>query len=102
MPDRGDSQQANALNEAKERNESRDGAPRSDSSTTAPGSTQPGAEPARGARDPQRVRGADPLDRWGDLPMHARDVFRSHGGGELPPYYRDWIEQYYRRLNTQR
>ncbi|MFO1009221.1 MAG: hypothetical protein U1F29_04080 [Planctomycetota bacterium] len=39
------------------------------------------------------------LDRWGDLPEHARDVFRMQGGGDLPPRYRDWIDAYYKRLN---
>jgi hypothetical protein len=34
--------------------------------------------------------------------MHAREVFRNDGGGDVPPYYRDWIDQYYRRLNAQR
>jgi hypothetical protein len=50
------------------------------------------------ARDPV----ADSVDRWGDLPMHARDVFRTHGGADLPAYYRDWIDHYYRRLNASR
>jgi hypothetical protein len=38
-------------------------------------------------------------DRWGDLPVHVRELFRAQGGGDLPPRYRDWIDSYYRRLN---
>ncbi len=38
-------------------------------------------------------------DRWGDLPEHAREVFRMQGGGDLPPRYREWIDAYYKRLN---
>jgi hypothetical protein len=42
--------------------------------------------------------GADPADRWGDLPLHVRDVFRAQGGGDMPALYRDWIDAYYRRM----
>jgi hypothetical protein len=38
-------------------------------------------------------------DRWGELPIYARDLFRAEGGHDLPPQYRDWIDAYYRRLN---
>lgn len=38
-------------------------------------------------------------DRWGDLPVHVRELFRAQGGGDLPPRYRDWIDAYYKRLN---
>lgn len=41
-------------------------------------------------------------ERWGDLPETVRDLFRTEGGGELPPEYRDWIDAYYRRLNRER
>ena len=37
-------------------------------------------------------------DKWGDLPVHVRDVFRTQGGGDLPAQYRDWIDAYYRRM----
>jgi hypothetical protein len=33
------------------------------------------------------------------LPVHARDVFRTQGGRDLPPRYRDAIDGYYRRLS---
>lgn len=38
-------------------------------------------------------------DRWGDLPLQAREVFRNQGKSDLPPEYVDWIDAYYRRLN---
>jgi hypothetical protein len=38
-------------------------------------------------------------ERWGDLPVQVRDLFRTQGGGEMPAQYRDWIDAYYRRLN---
>jgi len=50
---------------------------------------------ARGAANPTR----DGRDRWGDLPVHAREVFRNEGGKDMPPLYRDWIDAYYKRLN---
>jgi hypothetical protein len=39
-------------------------------------------------------------DRWGDLPVRAREIFRVEGASDLPPQYRDWIDGYYRRLQT--
>jgi hypothetical protein len=44
----------------------------------------------------------DAKDRWGDLPVQVRQVFRSDGDNDLPPQYRDWIDAYYRRLQQQR
>jgi hypothetical protein len=41
----------------------------------------------------------DERERWGDLPIQVREVFRNEGGADLPPQYRDWIDAYYRRLN---
>jgi hypothetical protein len=38
-------------------------------------------------------------DRWGDLPVKVRDVFRTEGGSDMPVQYREWIDSYYRRLN---
>ena len=69
----------------------------------------------RAADDPERTNaaGGDPralatdapsaigaTDRWGDLPVHVRDIFRYEGGLGMPPEYRDWIDSYYRRLNA--
>ena len=89
-----------------------------------PGEPQPGEQqpqPSQGepddpraADDPERTNeaGGDPralatdapsaidgTDRWGDLPVHVRDIFRYEGGHGMPPEYRDWIDSYYRRLN---
>jgi hypothetical protein len=46
-----------------------------------------------------RIDAMDSTERWGDLPIHVRDLFRTEGGGDMPPQYRDWIDAYYRRLN---
>jgi hypothetical protein len=40
-------------------------------------------------------------ESWGDLPPTVRDLFRTEGGSDLPPQYRDWIDAYYRRLNRE-
>ena len=42
---------------------------------------------------------AEGTDGWGDLPTHVRDTFRSEGRSELPARYRDWIDEYYRKMN---
>jgi hypothetical protein len=59
---------------------------------------QKGGTPPGGAKDPA-ARTSDDKDRWGDLPQHAQDVFRSEGGRDMPVQYRDWIDAYYKRLN---
>jgi len=58
----------------------------------------PGGEPKAGETGAGSSP-ADGRDRWGDLPLHAREVFRNEGGRDMPPLYRDWIDAYYRRLN---
>lgn len=58
----------------------------------------PGADPARGAQGAGSTSN-DARDRWGELPMHAREVFRNEGGRDMPPLYREWIDAYYKRLN---
>lgn len=63
--------------------------------SNAPGQNPPGSES-------ELARTINDLDRWGDLPVHARDVFRTEGGGDMPARYRDWIDSYYRRLNERR
>jgi hypothetical protein len=47
----------------------------------------------------QPANPSDQRDRWGDLPVHARDVFRNEGGRDMPVQYREWIDAYYKRLN---
>ncbi len=59
-----------------------------------------GGPPPQGGRD-SASSPSDTRDRWGDLPVHARDVFRNEGGRDMPVQYRDWIDEYYRRLNKQ-
>jgi hypothetical protein len=41
------------------------------------------------------------VDRWGDLPIQVREVFRTEGGADLPPQYPDWIDGYYKKLLNQ-
>jgi hypothetical protein len=74
---------------------------------------QPDGGPERPDDDPQNAEGNDPKqdetaapsqrgdlsERWGELPVHVRDVFRTEGGEDMPAEYRDWIDAYYRRLN---
>jgi hypothetical protein len=43
---------------------------------------------------------AQDSERWGDLPVYVRDLFRAQGGEDMPAEYRDWIDAYYRRLNA--
>jgi hypothetical protein len=45
------------------------------------------------------AHGPDSRENWGYLPEHARDVFRTQGGGQMPARYREWIDAYYKRLN---
>jgi len=58
-----------------------------------PGSAPPG-QPTEG---PSKADAGK--DRWGDLPVKVRDVFRTEGGSDMPVQYREWIDSYYRRLN---
>lgn len=60
-----------------------------------PGSDRPSA--ASGAAST-----ADDANRWGELPVRYREVFRNQGGGELPVQYREWIDAYHRRLSQTR
>jgi hypothetical protein len=59
-----------------------------------------GGPPPQSGRDSASTT-SDTRDRWGDLPVHARDVFRNEGGRDMPTQYRDWIDEYYKRLNKQ-
>ena len=77
-----------------------------------PGGEGPPESPRESVDDPSNNAASDPQagetgassgaqgnERWGDLPTHVRDLFRTEGGGDMPPQYRDWIDAYYRRLN---
>ena len=77
--------------------EQQQGQPDGPRQSEAPARNQEGGAPpgsATGGPQPQ-----DGNERWGDLPIHVRDLFRAEGGGDMPPQYRDWIDSYYRRLN---
>lgn len=75
--------------------------PRTGDEAPGDGATRPGDRPLP---DPTGDgAGGDGGDgRWGDLPVHVRELFRAQGGADLPPHYRDWIDAYYRRLNRDR
>jgi len=77
-PEQGDKPQDGQENAGAAENQEGDGPPELETEKVAPG-------------------GGD--DRWGDLPVQVRELFRAQGGGDLPPRYRDWIDSYYRRLN---
>jgi hypothetical protein len=109
---------------------SREGSTQREQTPQGPGQERPqgerpeGDQPNEGERpqdgaeapgDGQTRRGDRPLEdptgagaesggdgRWGDLPVHVRELFRAQGGADLPPHYRDWIDAYYRRLNRDR
>lgn len=61
---------------------------------------RPADDPPQGATQTPGAR-PDDSERWGDLPIKVRDVFRHGGSEELPPQYRDWIDSYYRRLQRE-
>lgn len=70
------------------------------SSASDPKNRASGPPPGTGQGSPSSP--SDARDRWGDLPVHARDVFRNEGGRDMPVQYREWIDAYYRRLNQKR
>lgn len=57
------------------------------------------ANPPPGSSPEVPQAGPTAADKWGDLPLHVRDVFRAQGGGDMPAQYRDWIDAYYRRMS---
>jgi len=56
-------------------------------------------KPPPGSATEKNAQGPDARDSWGYLPEHARDVFRTQGGGQMPARYREWIDAYYKKLN---
>lgn len=75
-----------------------DGSPKDPSASKSDAKNQPSGPPPGSGRGAASST-ADGKERWGDLPVHARDVFRNEGGRDMPVQYRDWIDAYYRRLN---
>lgn len=74
-----------------------DGQPKDPRDSDDPARNSPGQPPVPG--ETRRVAAPEGNERWGDLPIHVRDLFRNEGGRDLPPQYRDWIDAYHRRLN---
>ncbi len=74
--------------------------PKNPTDSKDPGSNRSGNEPPTDATGSKGA--AAGADRWGDLPVHVRDLFRMQGGTDLPPRYRDWIDAYYKSLNQKR
>ena len=62
------------------------------------GENRVGRKPESETEDPT-APGTD-ADRWGDLPPRAQEIFRNQGRDDVPVQYRDWIDSYYRRLNS--
>ncbi len=73
---------------------------------SSPGKSEAPAQNTRADGSPASSSGASSpsgaVDRWGDLPVYARDVFRAEGGADFPSAYREFIDAYYRRLNRRR
>lgn len=74
------------------------GRPDGNRASDQPATQQDGAPPP-GSEKGAVANNANTAETWGFLPEHARDVFRSQGGGEYPARYRDWIDSYYKKLN---
>ena len=64
----------------------------------SPGKNRAGDDNGKDAGAAAR-QAAEAREGWGDLPSHVKDTFRSQGRSELPARYRDWIDEYYRKLN---
>ena len=64
------------------------------------GENRPGTD--RADRGSGMASTADDANRWGELPVRYREVFRNQGGAELPVQYREWIDAYHRRLSKTR
>jgi len=74
--------------------------PEGDSASKDPARNAAGDAPSTSPKG--QADGARSNEQWGDLPPTVRDLFRTEGGSDLPPQYRDWIDAYYRRLNQER
>jgi len=74
------------------------GNPKGNKKTAGDGKNTTAKSPP-GSETEKLNRGADARETWGYLPEHARDVFRTQGGGQMPARYREWIDAYYKKLN---
>ena len=77
---------------------SRSGDPKGTKESDLPAQNSGSSPPKPGSQGEPSATGT-PVEKWGELPPHVRDVFRAQGGGDLPAPYRDWIDAYYRRLS---
>ncbi len=62
------------------------------------GENRAGSEKGDAATD-AAANAARAGEGWGDLPSHVQETFSSAGRSELPVRYREWIDDYYRKLN---
>jgi hypothetical protein len=75
-----------------------EGEPRSPRESDDPNATnEAGDEPPQDETG-EGARPAHAGERWGDLPVHVREIFRTEGDRHMPARYRDWIDSYYRKL----
>jgi hypothetical protein len=74
------------------------GSPKGNKKTPGDGKNTTSKAPP-GQETEKAAHGADSRESWGYLPEHARDVFRTQGGGQMPARYREWIDAYYKKLN---
>ena len=74
------------------------GSPKGNKKAPGDGKNTSGKAPP-GLETEKAAHGADSRESWGYLPEHARDVFRTQGGGQMPARYREWIDAYYKKLN---
>lgn len=77
---------------------SKGGQPKSPKDSKEKGENRPG-DPRRDEAGPPTPPGDDEA-QWGFLPARVREKFRNQGRDDLPVRYRDWIDSYYKRLNT--
>jgi cobalamin biosynthesis protein CobT len=79
-----------------EEGEQKEGEPKSGKESDETGQNSPngGTSAAKLGAGSQANRS----ERWGELPERLRETFRTQGGEDLPLFYRDWIESYYRHL----
>jgi hypothetical protein len=97
-PQAPDSSQAqNGRDQQKDGQPKPSGTPKGNEASKTAAKNNPANPPGASPTDAPHA-GASAVDKWGDLPVHVRDVFRAQGGGDMPAQYRDWIDAYYRRM----
>ena len=96
-PQAPDASQAQNGREPKPAQPKESGTPKGNDAAKTAAKNNPANPPGASPTDAPHA-GASAVDKWGDLPVHVRDVFRAQGGGDMPAQYRDWIDAYYRRM----